>query len=176
MVSNGWFQTGGKEVPRVCARRHVSRGAPSTMSLCSTVRYPINQLPKFTARLAWSLTVSIVEGSGCRPHTDDATGTGPASGSLQGRNPREGKRSRCGWLYGDCGRAWDCRWGAAVVSEARAPAWNRRSAVGGVEDGRGERATSWCEACVGNAVPMPVVDDQRAVARQRWSVLMMCRP
>jgi hypothetical protein len=32
---------------------------------------------------------ALVEGSGCRPLDALATRTGPASGSLQGRNPRE---------------------------------------------------------------------------------------
>ena len=36
-----------------------------------------------------------------------ATYTGPAFGTLQWTNPRDGVLSWCGWLYGDCGMAID---------------------------------------------------------------------
>lgn len=49
---------------------------------------------------------ALVEGYGCRPVANACHGRlGPASGSLQGRNPRELGHRRCGLLYGDCGFA-----------------------------------------------------------------------
>lgn len=39
------------------------------------------------------------------PHGRAPRAPGPASGSLQGRNPREMGHRRCGVLYGDCGFA-----------------------------------------------------------------------
>ena len=47
------------------------------------------------------------------------TYTGPAFGTLQWTNPRDGVLSWCGWLYGDCGSAM---LGRMRVSAARTPA------------------------------------------------------
>ena len=56
---------------------------------------------------------------------DDAAGAGPASGSLQGRNPREAARLRCRDRYGYLG-VW-CLAGEVVIAAAGLVIVERRS-------------------------------------------------
>ena len=71
------------------------------------------------------LKFAIVEGSGCRPSRTVPLAPWPASGSLQGRNPREVDRWRCGDRYGYLG-LWSLS-GEVVITAAGLVFGERRS-------------------------------------------------
>ena len=82
------------EIPRHCGLADATR--------------PRRRGDRIRAALLRLLTAASVEGSGCRPSRTMPRAPGPASGSLQGRNPREVERWRCRDRYGDLG-TWSRR-------------------------------------------------------------------
>jgi hypothetical protein len=101
---------------------------------------------------------------------------GLASGSLQGRNPREGVRCRCAWLYGDCGLR---RRRVAVIGRAGC---DERALVGQrwvADVGRGGCAGDdrMSVECTGdNEAPMPAMSQLTCLAGGPSMIVMTCRP
>ena len=89
------------------SRGHARGGRASracTHKSPSQVRFRANRTLSRHRRMTES-----VQGSGCRPSRTMPRAPGPASGSLQGRNPREVERWRCRDRYGYLGS-----WSGAV--------------------------------------------------------------
>ena len=105
------------------SRTVANRGIASGQSIVQREPHASGSRGRFriTSTVARRHPVVNVEGSGCRPSRTLPHAQGPASGSLQGRNPQEARHCRCRSLYGDCGRAQRGVW------DARAAAWTDRT-------------------------------------------------
>jgi hypothetical protein len=111
------------------------------------------------------------------PHGTSPHARGAASGSLQGRNPRDVRHRRCGSLYGDCGLAP----GSTSIPTSDAHVVEQRKKVLVAVWDRGDRYGNADRERVGarrgHDAALPV-DDQRgtsAFRRTSAPIVMRCR-